>query len=76
MRVIVGKGIHSKDHVAHIKPAIEKLMRDNNISAALDPHNAGVLVVHLQGGSNVGDAGFTRDLAKGATGKDDECTIM
>ena len=28
LRVIVGKGIHSKDHVAHIKPAIEKLMQE------------------------------------------------
>lgn len=27
LRVIVGKGIHSKDHAAHIKPAIEKLMQ-------------------------------------------------
>ena len=28
LRVIVGKGIHSQNHVAHIKPAVEKLMRE------------------------------------------------
>lgn len=28
LRVIVGKGIHSKDHVAKVKPAIEKLMHE------------------------------------------------
>jgi DNA-nicking Smr family endonuclease len=28
IRIIVGKGIHSQNHVAHIKPAVEKLMRE------------------------------------------------
>ena len=92
LRVIVGKGLHSKDHVAHIKvrsaacreaaalltpcpqPAIEKLMRDYNLSAQLDPHNSGVLVVHLGGGGGgTRDAGgFTRELAKQASGNEEQ----
>ncbi|PWN34991.1 DUF1771-domain-containing protein [Meira miltonrushii] len=81
LRVIVGKGIHSKDHVAHIKPAIEKLMKDYGIAAELDPKNAGVLLVHLGGAANAPqgayrDSGFANKLAQQTSGKDDECTIM
>lgn len=76
VRVIVGKGIHSKDHVAHIKPAIEGLMRKYKLQAHLDPSNAGVLVVDLSGSGGAGfskDAGgFTRDLAKQASGNEDQ----
>lgn len=77
LRVIVGKGIHSKDHVAHIKPAIEKLMKDYGIAAELDPKNAGVLLVHLGGAGNAPqgayrDAGFANKLAQQTSGKDDE----
>ncbi|CAO1618405.1 unnamed protein product [Sympodiomycopsis kandeliae] len=80
VRVIVGKGIHSKDHVAHIKPAIENLMHKYGLQAHLDPKNSGVLVVDLTGsqsGAFSRDAGgFTRGLAEQASGKDDQCTIM
>ena len=76
VRVIVGKGIHSKGHVAHIKPAIEDLMQKYGLQAHLDPKNSGVLVVDLtgqQGGAFGRDAGgFTRGLAEHATGKDDQ----
>ncbi|KAL8293293.1 hypothetical protein RQP46_000987 [Phenoliferia psychrophenolica] len=50
LRVIVGKGNHSQSHVAKVKPAIEDLMQRQNITAALDPHNSGVLVIQLAGG--------------------------
>ncbi|KIS69050.1 uncharacterized protein UMAG_03029 [Mycosarcoma maydis] len=75
LRIIVGKGLHSKDHRQHIAPAVEKLMRDYNLEAHLDPRNAGVLVVNLRG-SGQGGAAFTRDLAKQTTGNEDECVIM
>jgi hypothetical protein len=48
-----------------------------NIAANIDPKNAGVLLVHLQGGGQGApqgayrDAGFTRDLAKNASGDDE-----
>jgi len=75
MRIIVGKGLHSKDHRQHIAPAVEKMMQDYRLEAHLDPRNAGVLVVNLHG-SGQGGAGFTRDLAKQTTGNEDECVIM
>ncbi|PWN52640.1 DUF1771-domain-containing protein [Violaceomyces palustris] len=75
LRIIVGKGLHSKDHVQHIAPAVEKLMRDYRLDAHLDPRNAGVLVVNLQA-SSAGSANFTRDLAKQVSGNEQECTIM
>ncbi|KAN0065896.1 hypothetical protein ACQY0O_001029 [Thecaphora frezii] len=75
LRIIVGKGIHSKDHRAHIAPAVEKMMQEYRLDAHLDPRNTGVLIVNLQG-SGSGNAGFTRDLAKQVSGKEDECVIM
>lgn len=75
MRIIVGKGLHSKDHRQHIAPAVEKMMQDYRLEAHLDPRNAGVLVVNLRGNGQ-GGAGFTRDLAKQTTGNEDECVIM
>ncbi|PWZ03778.1 DUF1771-domain-containing protein [Testicularia cyperi] len=75
LRIIVGKGLHSKDHRQHIAPAVEKLMRDYRLDAHLDPRNAGVLVVNLKGNGQ-GAANFTRDLAKQSTGNEDECVIM
>jgi hypothetical protein len=36
--------------VAKIKPVIEDLMQRHNLVAELDPHNEGVLIVHLNGG--------------------------
>ncbi|CAO1627963.1 unnamed protein product [Parajaminaea phylloscopi] len=80
VRIIVGKGIHSKDHVAHIKPAIEDLMRKYQLQAHLDPKNSGVLVVDLTGkggGAFSSDAGgFTRGLAQQASGNDEQCVVM
>ena len=43
------KGNHSPAHVAKIKPAIEELMQKERLSAYVDPHNAGVLIVQIQG---------------------------
>lgn len=75
LRIIVGKGLHSKDHRQHIAPAVEKLMNDYRLDAHLDPHNAGILIVNLKG-SGRGGANFTRDLAKQITGNENECIIM
>ncbi|GAA5940689.1 Smr domain-containing protein [Sporobolomyces koalae] len=58
LRVIVGKGNHSPSHVAKLKPAITSLMSRQHLSAHLDPHNNGVLIVQLQqqgGGMRGGD---------------------
>jgi len=80
IRVITGKGLHSRDHVAKIKPAIAKLMQDENISAHVDPRNAGVIIVDLTGssaGQNSRDAdALTRDVARSVTGSDTDCVIM
>ena len=48
LRVIVGKGNHSPSHVAKLKPAITSLMQRKHLTAQLDPHNQGVIVVQLQ----------------------------
>lgn len=44
----MGKGNHSPSHVAKLKPAITSLMQRKHLTAQLDPHNAGVIVVQLQ----------------------------
>jgi len=74
LHLIVGKGLHSQGGAAKIKPAIEELMQKHHISAELDPHNAGVLVVQMgtgQGGT-VGPDEITRRLER----DDQGCTIM
>ncbi|GAA5836958.1 hypothetical protein JCM3766R1_006490 [Sporobolomyces carnicolor] len=48
LRVIVGKGNHSPSHVAKLKPAITSLMNRQHLTASLDPHNQGVLIVQLR----------------------------
>ncbi|RSH85876.1 uncharacterized protein EHS24_004060 [Apiotrichum porosum] len=74
LRVITGKGIHSTNHQAKIKPAVEDLMKKYNLSAELDPRNAGVLVVDLQGRG----AGRSRDAGGlvDQMGGDKDCVIM
>ncbi|ETW80409.1 hypothetical protein HETIRDRAFT_242815, partial [Heterobasidion irregulare TC 32-1] len=47
LHLIVGKGLHSPHGAAKLKPAIADLMQKHDLVAALDPHNAGVLVVQL-----------------------------
>lgn len=71
--MIVGKGNHSPNHVAQIKPAITQLMEREKLTAHIDQRNAGVLVVDLQGRSGHG----SREII-GALEKDDgnDCVIM
>ncbi|KZT10606.1 Smr-domain-containing protein [Laetiporus sulphureus 93-53] len=47
IHLIVGKGLHSSDGVAKLKPAIEELLRKQGLVAELDQNNSGVLIVNL-----------------------------
>lgn len=49
LKVIVGKGLHSVHGVAKIKPAVEELCDEAQLRNHLDPKNAGVLIIELQG---------------------------
>jgi len=71
--IIVGKGLHSPQHVAKLEPAIEELMRTHNLAAELDPHNSGVLIVHLGQAKRhgMGSDEITRRLVGS-----EECVIM
>jgi len=73
VHLIVGKGLHSQGHVAKIKPAIEELMQKHQLSAELDPHNAGVLIVRL--GNEQGGVG-PDEIARRLERDDEGCTIM
>ncbi|GAA5889283.1 hypothetical protein JCM6882_000695 [Rhodosporidiobolus microsporus] len=74
LRVIVGKGNHSPSHVAKIKPAITSLMQKERLTASLDPHNGGVLVVQLQGqGGGRGAGQFMREMEDS---RDNDCVVM
>jgi len=75
--VITGKGLHSTAHVAKIKPAIEDLMNKYNLSAHVDPHNPGRLIVNLRGGGQTSgsrDLGFVDQLDQQAP--QGSCAIM
>ncbi|KAK0455058.1 hypothetical protein EV421DRAFT_1896946 [Armillaria borealis] len=45
LRVIVGKGLHSKQRKAKLKPAVEKAMISHGITCTEDKHNTGVLII-------------------------------
>lgn len=73
LRVIVGKGNHSPSHVAKIKPAISSLMQRERLTAQMDEHNSGVLVVQLLGQGTGRNAGqFLREIEQ----KGDTCLVM
>ncbi|KAN0109305.1 Smr domain containing protein [Russula decolorans] len=83
IRLIVGKGIHSPNQAAKLKPAIEELMQKHNLSAAIDPQNSGVLIVQLEGGTaadQVRDRGGVilgaDDITQRLDRKDEGCIIM
>lgn len=83
VRLIVGKGIHSANHAAKLKPAIEELILKHNLVAALDPDNSGVLVVQLEGGNAVERARDRGGVVLGADDimrrldtRDDGCIVM
>ncbi|KAI9459092.1 hypothetical protein F5148DRAFT_1287217 [Russula earlei] len=46
LHFIVGKGLHTKDGKAKIRPAVEQLCERRHLTHYLDPRNAGVLIVH------------------------------
>ncbi|KAG7446390.1 DUF1771-domain-containing protein [Guyanagaster necrorhizus] len=73
IRLIVGKGLHSKGGAAKIRPAVENVMRKHQLVAELDPSNSGVLVVHLNGarGGGVGPDEIVRRLDR-----DNVCVVM
>ncbi|KAK0504879.1 cytoplasmic protein [Armillaria luteobubalina] len=74
IRLIVGKGLHSKGGAAKIRPAIEELMHKHQLVAELDPSNSGVLVVEFNGarGRGVGPDEIARRLDR----EDGGCIVM
>ncbi|AAS53289.1 AFL083Cp [Eremothecium gossypii ATCC 10895] len=48
LRVIVGKGLHSANGVAKIRPAVEELCSEAGLRSYVDSKNAGVLIVDLE----------------------------
>lgn len=48
LEVIVGKGLHSKNGIAKLKPAVEELCNESGFKSYIDPKNTGVLVINLQ----------------------------
>ncbi|KAK9451391.1 uncharacterized protein V1518DRAFT_408432 [Limtongia smithiae] len=48
LEVIVGKGNHSVNGVAKLKPAVERLCQENNFQYAVDEHNLGVVIINFR----------------------------
>ncbi|KAJ9099982.1 hypothetical protein QFC19_005799 [Naganishia cerealis] len=77
LRFIVGKGNHSDGHKAKIKPAIVELMQKYNLSARIDPQNAGMLIVDLSGKEEYGRSRDVDTVMNDMSGKlGGDCTIM
>lgn len=52
LRVIVGKGLHSENGIAKLKPAIDRLCQESGLKHYIDKKNTGVLVIDFAGSSN------------------------
>ncbi|CAH00313.1 Smr domain-containing protein [Kluyveromyces lactis] len=49
LQVIVGKGLHSSNGVAKLKPAIQELCDEANLNDHVDSKNTGVVIIDLTG---------------------------
>jgi len=80
LRIIVGKGLHSQNFQAKLKPAIEKLVQKHHLAIDFDNHNAGVLLVRRNvPRDRVGlDRSLLNHLSSDThhSGKDDGCIIV
>ncbi|KAK7685327.1 hypothetical protein QCA50_011691 [Cerrena zonata] len=77
MGILLGKGLHSRGGVAKLKPAIEELIQKHQLIAQLDPQNAGVLVVSLDGSDKgTGRVMQPDDITRGIESKEEGCVIM
>ncbi|KNZ54003.1 uncharacterized protein VP01_307g7 [Puccinia sorghi] len=80
LRIIVGKGLHSQNFQAKLKPAIEKLVKKHHLAIDFDNHNAGVLLVRRNvPNDRVGlDRNLLNHLSSDTnhSGKDDGCIIV
>ena len=68
--LITGKGLHSKNGRARLKPALEQFCREEKIGATIDPRNEGR--IHLQLDTSTQKPWYLRWSNTG----DDACTIM
>ncbi|KZT10608.1 Smr-domain-containing protein [Laetiporus sulphureus 93-53] len=77
IHLIVGKGLHSSNGVAKLKPAIGELMQKQGLIAELDQNNSGVLIVNLDGHpSGEGAIVQPEDITRSLEGKGTGCLIM
>lgn len=53
LKVIVGKGKHSQNGVAKLKPAIDEMCSESGLRHHIDQHNTGVMVIDLSTASTV-----------------------
>lgn len=51
LKVIVGKGLHLKNGVAKLKPAVDEMCQESGLTHYIDKHNTGVLVIDFTGTS-------------------------
>ena len=62
--VIVGRGNHSKDNVAKIKPAMQKLIAEHKLKVAVDSPNAGCVTIFF----GQADSGYVHAPGGGSDG--------
>lgn len=51
LNVIVGKGLHSQNGIAKLKPAVEQLCEESGLKHHIDSKNTGVMVIDFAGSS-------------------------
>lgn len=51
LKAIVGKGLHSKTHIAKLRPAVMSHCNEQRIPVEIDSHNPGVVLIHLANGA-------------------------
>ncbi|ETW80413.1 hypothetical protein HETIRDRAFT_320784 [Heterobasidion irregulare TC 32-1] len=64
LKLIVGKGLHTSDGIAKVKPAIEKMLERRGLVVAEQRGNAGALIVQLDSGARVLDDSDDSDVCE------------
>lgn len=76
IHLVVGRGMHSPDGVAKLRPAIAELMATYTLAAHVDPHNVGVLIVQLNESRGSEKQLDMDEIQRRLEGEDEQCIIM
>lgn len=74
--LITGKGLHSQNGRARLKPALEQFCREESIGATIDPRNEGRITLSLEPAATSSGSHWWLQWLGDKSRRDDACLIM